>query len=71
MEPKEWWAERTPWAVRCIGVECGKQYLTEEEYNSQMRRPDDKWKCPNCGQTAWFDDDNYEEMCELREKEEI
>jgi hypothetical protein len=48
----------TPWAVICR--QHGKQFLTHEEYQYQMNRPDSLWMCPICGESAWWDDDNYE-----------
>ena len=58
--------EKTPWAVICNGSPPefpghGKVFLTEEEYREQMMRPDSTWRCPLCGEYAWWDDDNYEE----------
>ena len=48
----------TPYAVRCYYH--GKVYLTSEEYNFQMNRPDRLWECPTCRDNAEWDDDNYE-----------
>ena len=56
----------TPWAVRCC---CSPTlvYLTEDEYLSQLSRPDNRWSCPRCGKTAKWDDDNYEAYQEVEE----
>jgi hypothetical protein len=57
----------TPYAVHCKGDEhplkerCGFVYLTYAEYVRQLGKPDSLWQCPNCGSTAHWDDDNYEE----------
>lgn len=47
--------------VRCHGNSvpgycCGSVGLSEEEYFSQLSRPNSLWCCPNCGSTASFDD---------------
>ena len=61
---------RTPYAVHCLGPwdmpggGCGLVYLTEEQYNRQMARPDYKWRCPHCRYEADWSDDNYDEMIE-------
>lgn len=34
--------------------------LTKEEYISQMKQPDEFWKCPICGSNAIWSDENYE-----------
>lgn len=36
-------------------------YLTKEQYDSQLRRPNDRWICPKTGAIGWFDDEWYEE----------
>lgn len=50
----------TPWAVECNTH--GLVFLTEEEYNYQMNRPNSTWYCPIspglCN--AYWSDDNYE-----------
>jgi hypothetical protein len=51
-------AERTPYAVICR--EHGQQFLTSDEYNRQLCRPDSLWTCPKCGEASHWDDDNYE-----------
>ncbi len=48
----------TPWAVICR--EHGKQYLTSEQYDAQMMKPDSYWLCPICGGHSSWDDDNYD-----------
>ena len=48
--PTEFW-----WAVDC--GECGRVPLSRKEYDKQLDRPDDKWRCPKCGSEAWFDGD--------------
>ena len=64
---------QTPYAVRCrgdsIGVSCGLVYLDYEGqhgYLYQMAKPDSGWYCPNCGSTASFQDEVYEEAMEER-----
>lgn len=62
-------ADSTPWAIICpnfrqllleSGVPdregLGLVFLTEEQYLSQLRSPDDSWKCPGCGSDAQWDD---------------
>ncbi len=49
---------RTPYAVLCD--DHGQQFLTEKQYNHQMSRPDSLWRCPKCGESAHWDDDEYE-----------
>lgn len=53
---------RTAWAVTCRTH--GQQFLTEDEYNRQLCRPDSLWNCPCCGASAEFDDANYEAFLE-------
>ena len=48
----------TPYAVRC--PTHGQAFLTKEEYDAQMMRPDARWSCPICGLESSWDDDNYE-----------
>lgn len=48
----------TPYAVHCW--QCGKVYLTYEEYTWQMWDANHLWCCPCCGETAHWDDDNFE-----------
>lgn len=53
-----------PHAVICKDNEIHSSpmrvFLSEEEYNRQMDRPDDTWSCPLCGSMATWDDDNLE-----------
>lgn len=63
--------EESPWAVMCDGVaedlpSCGKVFLTESEYDAQMERPNSLWKCPFCGASAQWDDENYEKWLDAR-----
>lgn len=55
-------ARRTPYAVLCD--DHGQQFLTAEEYDYQMSRPDSLWRCPRCGESAHWDDDEYEASLE-------
>jgi hypothetical protein len=48
----------TPWAVLCRTH--GKICLTRNEYDRQLRAPDDLWTCPICRQPAKWDDAHYE-----------
>ncbi|KKN38032.1 hypothetical protein LCGC14_0757440 [marine sediment metagenome] len=72
----------TPYAVRCTGDTldgvatvrwpCGivyLQYYGQHGYDYQMNKPDSGWYCPNCGSTAVWQDDIYEEAIEEREKD--
>ncbi len=49
---------RTPYAVLCD--DHGQQFLTEEQYDHQMSKPDSLWRCPRCGEDAYWDDDEYD-----------
>ena len=69
MEPKNT-NHSTPHAVHCHGDSvpemgsCGIVYLRYEGqhgYKWQMNYPNRGWYCPNCGSTATFQDDIYEE----------
>ena len=51
-------ARRTPFAVLCD--DHGQQFLTEEQYLRQLNRPDWFWTCPRCGESAHWDDDEYD-----------
>lgn len=56
---------QTPYAVNCWGCNGGDLvYLTKEQYDEQMDRPQYGWRCPNCGQSAEWSDENYELMIE-------
>jgi hypothetical protein len=57
----------TKYAVFC--PEHGRVFLSEEEYDFQMDRPDSRWTCPRecgppdvgiCGADSEFDDETYE-----------
>ena len=50
--------QKTPWAVICQN--CGQVHLSAAEYEEQLMRPDDTWRCPDCGEPAEFDDVTYE-----------
>ena len=52
-------ALRTPYAVLCN--DHGQRFLTEEQYNYQLARSYSRWQCPRCGESAYWDDDEYEE----------
>lgn len=54
----------TPWAVICDTD--GQVFLTSEEYERQMNRPDSMWQCPRCRDVAQWDDDNYERAQESK-----
>ena len=73
----------SPYAVRCTGdtldgpgrFPCGIVYLylsrepVQHGYSYQLSKPDSGWYCPNCGSTAIWQDDIYEEAMEaLREQ---
>lgn len=55
-------AWRTPYAVLCD--DHGQQFLTEVEYSKQLLRPDSLWMCPRCGESAHWDDDEYDATLE-------
>ncbi|HUU95091.1 MAG TPA: hypothetical protein VM487_05075 [Phycisphaerae bacterium] len=52
----------TPYRVHCWTH--GAIYLTEREYTRQMWNADSLWKCPDCGGSATWDDNNYEDRME-------
>lgn len=63
--------EKTPWAVIC--PRHGQQFLTKDQYNSQLRQADCFWKCPvpKCTEKrAEWDEDNYDSFEELLADEE-
>lgn len=41
---------------------CGKVDMTEAEYLRQMQYPGRRWRCPDCGIDADFDDDRFEQL---------
>lgn len=53
--------DKTPYAVNCNGhidgMNCGLQYLSEDQYLAQLNRPDSTWRCPVCRAEASWDDD--------------
>lgn len=51
-------ARRTPYAVLCDNH--GQQFLTLKQYDHQMSRPNSLWMCPRCGESAHWDDDEYQ-----------
>lgn len=51
-------ASPTPWAIICSTD--GQVFLTYEEYDRQINHPNSFWQCPRCGDSAGWDDDNYE-----------
>lgn len=57
--------EPTPYATYCY--DCGLVCMTKEWYREQMSRPDSKWVCARCGQTAEWDDETYEDWLEEQE----
>lgn len=59
---------QTPYAVIC--PVHGQEFLTKQEYDYQMCRPDAKWQCPveDCRREAQWDDANYEEWQEQLEE---
>lgn len=58
----------TPYLIHCVLDEdfgsCGKSsFLTKEQYNEQMARPDRGWQCPVCRcYPCDFDDVHYEKF---------
>lgn len=58
----------TPYIVHC--PQHGGQILSNEEYMAQLRMPDASWCCPECGGIAWFDDQNYENYLQERERQQ-
>lgn len=61
--------KRTPYAVLCD--DHGQRFLTEAQYDQQMSRPDALWRCPWCGESAHWDDDNYEQATDLEEEDTV
>jgi len=51
---------RTPYAIICPEHEL--VYLTHEEYDNQLMKPDHYWICPLDNHRAVWDDENYELM---------
>ncbi len=55
----------TPWAVTCFNH--GKVFLSQRQDRSQLLRSNDLWRCPHCGETAPWDDDNYDDYQDAAE----
>ena len=45
----------------------GQVVLPKSDYMYQLSRPDSFWKCPLCGTTSAWDDDNYDAWVEKTE----
>lgn len=64
----EAWLDEFYAYVTCFGVDptlapgCGSVGLTKDQYMAQMRCPDRRWCCPQCGGDADFDDTKFEEL---------
>ena len=43
-------------------------YLTSENYDAQLRKPDSLWLHPGTGESCWFDDSWYETYYETYQK---
>jgi hypothetical protein len=50
----------SPYAVICIQHGHGQQFLTHDQYMTQVMHPNSRWTCPVCNDTAEWDDDNYD-----------
>jgi hypothetical protein len=59
---------KTPWAVFC--PHHGQVFLSLEMYIAQLDRPDSVWCCPKCGESAEWDDTNYEASLEDDSRED-
>lgn len=49
---------KTPYAIICPNHK--QVFLTKEEYDFQMNRPNSRWICPICREISDWDDGNYE-----------
>jgi len=49
---------KTPYVLCCDTHD--RVYLTEAEYNEQMKNPGSPWRCPICHTPASFDDEYLE-----------
>ena len=58
--------ERTPYALLC--PRHGAIYLTHHGYNLQMQKYELRWYCPQCGELAGWDDDNWDEYLEFLQR---
>jgi hypothetical protein len=59
--------KRKAYAVVCTDHH-GIIYLTNEEYNYQMNRPNRTWVCPICHNDAYWEDDNMQEFMDAEEE---
>lgn len=53
--------------VRCH-EDCGLVELTPLDYDYQMARASSKWYCPKCTSGASFDDEFFEDHCDLMQE---
>lgn len=61
--------DESPYLIHCYECETST-YLTEEQYSSQMRKPDYTWQCPQCKtRDCRWDDDNYEKYIQTSDEE--
>ena len=60
-EVKEIFGDKLPETMEVLNENITASYLTSEEYENQLMRPDDFWVCPRTGIRASFDDEWYEE----------
>ena len=60
-------SERTPWAVKCPYHKL--VYLTHAEYMRQLCAADSRWCCPDCGELAYWDDNNHQEYLDYVEED--
>lgn len=56
----------TAYAIRCPNH--GQVFLTKEGYDVQMNRANSRWACPMCGESASWDDNNYDAFNEEQNK---
>lgn len=56
---------KTPYAILCSTHE--QVFLTSQEYDRQMKRPNSLWTCPICNEVAPWDDDNYDAWLDEQE----
>jgi hypothetical protein len=59
--------EPPQYVVNCRGG-CGQVELTTDQYLAQMRCPDALWRCPDCGEGAWFCDSIFDAWCKWAEE---
>ena len=60
-EVKEIFGDKLPETMEVLNENITASYLTSEEYENQLMRPDDFWVCPRTALQASFDDEWYEE----------